>query len=234
MWGGRKCGPCFEKEFRFAAFFMLLQGILFGISLSFLIGPLLFAVVEAGIGQGFRAGIAVAAGIWISDVLFVGAILWSVETLAAITSIDGFKHWVGIFGGGLLLAFGAGSLFSKSGQEASAALAENGIEKRSNLAWWLRGFLLNTINPGTIFFWIGIISAVVVPNHWNKEETLLFFGGMLGTLVLTDTLKAWAAKRIRQFLTPKHIQQVQRGIGLMLMLFGAVLIIKVLVGGDGL
>ncbi len=210
---------------------MFLQGVLFGISLSFLIGPLLFAVVEAGIGQGFRAGIAVAAGIWISDVLFVGAILWSVDTLAAITEIDGFKHWVGIFGGALLLAFGAGSFFSKSSQKASAALVENGIEKRSNLAWWLRGFLLNTINPGTIFFWIGIISAVVVPNHWNKQQTLVFFGGMLGTLVLTDTLKAWAAKRIRQFLTPQHIRQVQRGIGLMLMMFGMMLIGRVLIGG---
>jgi threonine/homoserine/homoserine lactone efflux protein len=229
MWAGHKCGRCSEKAFRFAALFMLLQGILFGISLSFLIGPLLFAVVEAGIGQGFRAGISVAAGIWVSDVLFVGAILWSVDTLAAITQIDGFKQSVGAFGGVLLLAFGAGSFFSNSGQKARTALAEEGIKKRSYLAWWLRGFLLNTVNPGTIFFWIGIISAVVVPNHWDKQETLVFFGGMLGTLVITDTLKAWAAKRIRQFLTPKHIRQVQRGIGLMLMVFGVVLIGRVLI-----
>ncbi len=213
---------------------MLLQGILFGISLSFLIGPLLFAVVEAGIAQGFRAGVAVAAGIWVSDVLFVGAILWGVDTLAAVTQVDGFKQWVGVFGGLLLLAFGAGSFFSKQGRKAGAVPAENSIEQRSNLAWWLRGFLLNTVNPGTIFFWIGIISAVVVPNHWNEPQTLIFFGGMLGTLVITDTLKAWAAKRIRQFLTPEHIRQVQRGIGLMLMVFGAVLIGRVLVVGGGI
>ena len=212
---------------------MLLQGILFGISLSFLIGPLLFAVVEAGISQGFRAGIAVASGIWLSDVLFVCAILWSVETLAAMMAADGFKHWVGILGGAVLLVFGAGSYFSNAGQQASTALTANGIAARSNLTWWLRGFLLNTINPGTIFFWIGIISAVVVPNQWNKQQTLVFFGGMLGTLVLTDTLKAWAAKRIRKFLTPQHILQVQRGIGLLLMLFGLVLILKVLINMEG-
>jgi len=85
------------------------------------------------------------------------------------------------------------------------------------------------VNPGTIFFWLGIVSAVVVPNGWNQQETLVFFGGMLGTLVLTDTLKAWAAKSIRGFLTPKHIRQVQQGIGLVLMLFGLVLIFRVII-----
>lgn len=206
---------------------MLIQGVLFGISLSFLIGPLLFAVVEAGIGQGFRAGIAVASGIWLSDVLFISAILWSVETLAVVMAVDGFREWVGILGGVLLLAFGAGTFWAKAPKNAQTGELDHRLKKRSYVAWWLRGFLLNTINPGTIFFWIGIISAVIVPNHWNTQDSLIFFGGMLGTLVLTDTLKSWAAKRIRRFLTPKHIRQVQCCIGFMLMLFGAVLIIRV-------
>ncbi len=205
---------------------MLIQGILLGISLSFLIGPLLFTVVQAGIGQGFRAGIAVAAGIWVSDVLFVVAILWAVETLASITALEGFTFWAGIAGGIMLLVFGAGSAFSKA---PKVEIADKIVKKRTYRSWWFRGFLINTVNPGTIFFWLGIVSAVVVPNGWNQQETLVFFGGMLGTLVLTDTLKAWAAKSIRGFLTPKHIRQVQQGIGLVLMLFGLVLIFRVII-----
>ena len=203
---------------------MLLQGILLGISLSFLIGPLLFTVVQAGILQGFRAGIAVAAGIWVSDVLFVVAIMWGIDALAALTAMEGFRFWVGIWGGILLLVFGFGSVFSKVKQ---ADVAEGLVKKRTLFHWWLRGFLINTINPGTIFFWLGIVSAVVMPNNWSQQESFIFFGGMLATLILTDTLKAWAAKHIRQFLTPKHIQQIQRGIGLILMIFGLVLIFKV-------
>jgi threonine/homoserine/homoserine lactone efflux protein len=206
---------------------MLLQGIFLGISLSFLVGPLLFAVVQAGIDQGFRAGIAVAAGIWVSDVLFVAAILWGVEILSAITAMNGFRFWSGMAGGALLLAFGAGSFFAQKHLDASVSLSGQLVKKRSLWKWWLRGFLINTINPGTIFFWLGIVSAVVVPNGWNKEQTLVFFGGMLATLVLTDTLKAWAAKSIRRFLTPKHMRQVQKGIGLVLMVFGVVLMVRV-------
>ncbi len=94
--------------------------------------------------------------------------------------------------------------------------------------YWLRGFLLNTINPFTVFFWLGIASAVVAPDQWQPSETLRFFGGMLGTLVLTDTLKAYAAKRVRRFLTPGHTRWVQRGIGLTLVIFGLVLAVRVI------
>jgi threonine/homoserine/homoserine lactone efflux protein len=203
---------------------MLIQGMLLGISLSFLIGPLLFAVVEAGIGQGFRAGISVAAGIWLSDVFYVGVVLWGVETISSITALPGFETWAAILGGTLLIGFGAGSFFSKKHITANTDLIASGFERRSYWHWMLRGFLINTFNPGTIFFWLGIVGAVVVPNGWNKPQTLVFFGGMLGTLVVTDTLKALAAKRIRKYLTPNHIRMTQKAIGALLMVFGLVML----------
>lgn len=213
---------------------MLLEGILLGISLSFLVGPLLFAVLEAGIAHGFRAGIAVASGIWVSDMLFVALILWSVQSLAALVQGQGFRFWAGIFGGILLIAFGAVSYFSgaknKKTDRAQAAASSvrdaSGTDSCNYFHLWLRGFLINTINPGTIFFWIGIVSAVVAPRAWKAGQSLVFFSGMLGTLIMTDTLKAWGARSIRRFLTPAHIRQVQKGIGLVLALFGMVLMYR--------
>jgi threonine/homoserine/homoserine lactone efflux protein len=205
---------------------MLVQGILLGFSLSFLIGPLLFAVVQAGIAQGFRAGVAVAAGIWVSDALFLCLILCGVETLEAMTALEGFRFWAGILGGMLLLIFGLTSFFS-SEHQAVGAVAK---KKRTYRHWWLRGFLINTVNPGTLFFWLGTVSAVVIPSGWHNRETTVFFGGMLGALVLTDTLKAWAAKSISSFLTPGHIRNVQKTIGLLLVTFGLGLIFNVLKG----
>lgn len=206
---------------------MLTQGVLLGLSLSFLVGPLLFAVVEAGIAQGFRAGLAVAAGIWASDVLYVLAAMFGLQSLENLTALPHFKSWAGVLGGLILLAFGAGSFFKNKPPQAAARADSTWVDTRKNYsAWWLRGFLLNTVNPGTIFFWLGITSAVVVPNGWGRREMLVFFGGMLATLVLTDTLKAWGAKRLRAFLTPTHTRQVQRGLGLMLMVFGAVLLLR--------
>ncbi|HRI58833.1 MAG TPA: LysE family transporter [Saprospiraceae bacterium] len=232
---------------------MLLQGIVLGLSLSFMVGPLLFAILQAGIERGFRAGLAVAAGIWTSDVLYVLIVLFGLEALAAMTALPGFRLWAGLAGGALLVAFGAGNLLS-SGQatwsrltntQRTDILATQGrddLPQRSDdlessdrvytsrrySAYFLRGFLLNTINPFTVFFWLGITGAVLIPNGWNDAQILIFFGGMLGALVLTDTLKAYAAKRIRSFLTPRHTQQMRQGIGVLLIVFGVVLVARVL------
>ena len=204
---------------------MLLQGILLGISLSFLVGPLMFAIVEAGIGQGFRAGIAVASGIWTSDVLYVLAAMFGVGAMEAVVALPHFRMWAGLAGGLMLLIFGLGTfLKAKATVKFPTHLEEK--QPKTHLWWWLRGFLLNTINPGTVFFWLGIVTAVVVPSGWSRAEMLIFFGGMLGTLMLTDTLKAWAAKGLRHFLTPKHIQQLQQGLGITMMVFGLVLGIR--------
>ena len=210
---------------------MLIQGILLGISLSFMVGPLLFAILQAGVERGFRAGLAVAGGIWTSDVLYVLVVLYGLEMLAAMTVLPGFRFWAGLAGGALLVAFGAGNLFFKKSADvhpSSLALGAKEGLSRTYTAYFLRGFLLNTINPFTVFFWLGIAGAVLIPNGWSNVEILIFFGGMLGTLVVTDTLKAYAAKRVRHFLTPEHTRWVRIGIGVLLVIFGIVLVLRVL------
>jgi len=220
---------------------LVLQGAVLGLSLSFMIGPLLFSVVQAGIARGFRAGLAVAAGIWTCDILYVFAIRYGIEQLNALVNLPHFRFWSGVCGGLLLLIFGVSAWFanknptdeivaaSDTSTNAQAVNAERLHWKALGLhKFWLNGFLLNLINPGTIFFWIGIATAVVIPNNWGGRQITLFFGGMLGTLVITDTLKAYAAKKVRHWLTPAHTRLIQRSIGLMLIIFGLVLVVRVL------
>ncbi len=210
---------------------MLLQGILLGISLSFLVGPLMFAILEAGIGQGFRAGVSVAAGIWVSDLLYVMVAFYGVDSMEALVALPHFKIWAGLAGGLLLTGFGLGALWKARAQ----TIISEGVQHdpwmhtanhNTYLWWWLRGLLLNTVNPGTVFFWLGIVTAVVVPSGWSRHEMLIFFGGMLTTLVITDTMKAWAAKKVRRFLTPVHTRQVQRALGILMTVFGLALVIR--------
>jgi len=210
---------------------MLLQGMLLGISLSFLIGPLLFAIVEAGIAQGFRAGVSVASGIWLSDVFFVVAVFYGVDAMEALVALPHFRLWAGVVGGLMLTGFGLGSLWKARQLKPIKILAEEDFSRlqarqKTYLWWFLRGFILNVINPGTIFFWLGIVTAVVVPSGWSKSEMLIFFGGMISTLIFTDILKAWAAKKLRRFLTPTHTKRMQQGIGVLMILFGMGVLIR--------
>ncbi len=217
---------------------MYVHGILLGFSLSLLIGPMLFAIISASLERGFRAGVSVAAGIWLSDVMFLYLIYRGVSVLSKLVALPYFKMVASLAGGGVLLIFGAINLLSRhipTPREDNAADClldtldgkepegvDHNWKRWGYLGYWLRGFLLNTVNPFTIFFWLGFASTVIIPNRWTQQETLVFFTGMLSTLVIIDTLKAYAAKRVRDFLTPHHIRRVQRIIGVLLLVFGVV------------
>lgn len=221
---------------------MLWQGILLGLTFSVITGPLMFSIIQASLARGFRAGFCVAAGIWVSDLFFILLVWQGLTAVQAVIAWPGFRFWAGLAGGLLLIGFGLNSL-RKARNPAAPALAEQVLDVLDGpeppgappnwthwgyAGYWLRGFIINTVNPFTVFFWLGIATGVVLPNEWSGRDILLFFGGMMGVLVLMDTLKAYAAKRLRRFLTPKHTRWVQRGIGVALMAFGVALIFRAL------
>ncbi len=203
---------------------IFLQGILLGFSLSFLVGPLLFTLVQAAIERGQKAGLAVAAGIWVSDLFFVFTVLLFVDKIQDFTAGPGFSKWAGLIGGLLLVGFGLVNFIKKKASEFHAELPNRG----SLAAYFAKGFLINSINPFTVFFWLGITGTVIVPNGWSPMETLVFFAGMLGTLVATDLLKVFLSKKIGHWLSAAHIRQVRFFVGAGLVVFGIVLILRTL------
>ncbi len=199
---------------------MLLEGILLGLTLSLMVGPLFFAIIQAGLAGGFRAGVAMAIGVWTSDVLFALLTHFGTSALASFTALPNFRLWAGLTGALLLISFGIGSLLKRPLPAPSPVIPFPTV----NLwRYILRGFLINTVNPFTVFFWIGIGSGVIATRHSGGAAAIYFFGGMLCTLALTDLLKAWGAKSLRQWLTPRHLWWVQQIIGMLLIVFGIVL-----------
>lgn len=204
------------------------------LGISIMIGPLLFAILQAGIERGFWAGFTMAAGIWLSDVVFVIIIYHSLVAIENITGIPGFNTWAGLVGAGVLMIFGVGNLWPNLTyklRKHEIKLTEHKVIINSRSTYsslFLKGFLLNTINPFTVFFWAGIAGGIVLPNQWRSSQLIIFFGSMLVALAVTDTLKAYLAQKLRQFLTPDHIKLVRKGIGVLLLVFGIVMVIRVL------
>ena len=93
---------------------------------------------------------------------------------------------------------------------------------------WVKGFLVNTINPFTVFFWISVIGTMVVKRGLDGQASTLFLGSILCTIVATDTLKILLAERIRTRLRPIHLVFLRRIAGVSLLLFGLILLIRVL------
>ncbi len=199
---------------------LILDGLLLGLTLSFLLGPIFVALTQTGIQRGVRAGISVGTGIWISDVLVIITAYFFIKEIDIITQNKSFHHWMGMIGGLTLIMFGLLSFIKKPKIDDQTPA----FNAKSYLGYWTKGFMVNFFNPFTIVFWIGVMTTYVIGKKINGWETTLLFGSIMITIMITDSLKVVLAKLIRTKLTPKHIAIFGKVAGAMLLTFGLVLI----------
>src|ERR1700750_2775593 len=88
----------------------IISGIGFGLVLTFLTGPVFFALIKTSIEKGFHAGVAMALGVVTSDMVFIGAILFGSEFFDF--SID--PRILGYVGSGILFIIGLYYIFKKA------------------------------------------------------------------------------------------------------------------------
>lgn len=201
----------------------IIEGIILGITLAFMIGPAFFSLIQTSINRGFKAGFQLAIGISLSDMILIFMV-----NLGIIHIIDSPKIQLvfGIIGGIILILFG---LFTFLKKEISHNPHEVEIDKRFSRAatYIIKGFLLNFANPFVWFFWI-MVSVGMSSNLQTKENIIIFFSSTLITLLSTDTLKCFIANKIKRLLSGRILFIINKSVGVLLFIFGIVLIIRVL------
>lgn len=203
----------------------LWNGILMGLALAILVGPILFSLIQRSIEQGIKAGLWVAFGIWFSDLFFIGGIMLSVAHISNMIESPLFEPILGVLGGFVLIGIGAGMFISKPSKNLESAVGIEIISSKWKL--WLEGFLINTINPFSVIFWTGLITARSVETSLFSINSYIFFGSILGTIIITDTLKILLAKKIRNYMQPHHILRMRKISGIALFLFGIAMMVRV-------
>lgn len=201
------------------------NGILMGLALAILVGPILFSLIQRSIEQGIKAGLWVASGIWVSDLLFIGGIMLGVAQISKMIESPLFEPILGVLGGLVLIGIGVGMFISKPAENMKNT---NGLEILSS-EWklCLEGFLINTVNPFSVIFWSSLITARSIETNLFSFNSYLFFGSILGTIIITDTLKVVLAEKISTHLQPRHILKMRKISGIALFLFGIVMMVRV-------
>ena len=191
-----------------------------GFFLSFMIGPVFFVLLETSATRGFRAAICFNFGVIIADIVFlVMAYFSSYQLLENLSNQPGLF----VFGGMILLVYGI-TIFLK--KEVKNSLQNIKTTKGDYFSLFIKGFLLNFINIGVLVFWLGVI-IVVGPSLENEPNRIwVFFSAMIGTYFVTDLFKILLAKQLRSKLTSKRIYRIKKGLGIVLVICGLVLITK--------
>jgi threonine/homoserine/homoserine lactone efflux protein len=200
---------------------ILFAGMGFGLLLALMIGPVFFALLQDSLEKGFRAGIFMALGVVLSDAAYVGITNVSIQGLR---SFPWLEQALGFTGSALLITYGMVSLLKPKPVARKVPHITSG---KFFTKQFLKGFLLNGINPFVLLFWLGMASYVNVTYGQTLSAKLLFFGGILTVVLMTDLLKVFAAKRLSALFTQRLIMWLNRLVGLLLIVFGIRLLLSV-------
>ena len=201
---------------------LIIEGIVLGLTLAILMGPIFIALTSTAIERGARAGLTVGIGIWISDFIIIAGVYLFVHSLNTMINNYTFQYWMGLLGGFILITFGIGSILKK------AKLEDHALKNTTKdyVGFFTKGFLVNTINPFTFVFWIGVTSTYVIGRKISITEAFIFLGSIMLVVILTDSLKVILAKMIRKKLKAHHINILGKVAGIALIVFGLVLLYR--------
>jgi threonine/homoserine/homoserine lactone efflux protein len=200
----------------------ILSGIPWGIFLSFMIGPVFFILLETSIIKGFRAALVFDLGVVLGDVFFIAiAYLGSYRLIQSLQD----KPALFIFGGIIMFAYGVISLISlRKEKKMNTSVIDQEIIKKNYFSLFVKGFLLNVINIGVLGFWMAVIISVGPKLQMENSRMLTFFSAVIITYLIIDCIKILLAKQLKSKMTPKNILKIKKGISIVLMIFGLVLI----------
>lgn len=200
----------------------ILSGIPWGIFLSFMIGPVFFILLETSIVKGFRAALVFDLGVVLADIIFI-----TIAYLGSYRLITSIKDNTALFmfGGIVMLAYGIISYIGlHKEKKVDTHKIDNEIIRKDYLGLFIKGFFLNIINIGVLGFWLAIIISVGPKLEMQMSRMITFFTTVIITYLLVDSVKIVLAKQLKSKMTPTNILKIKKGISIVLMIFGFVLI----------
>lgn len=187
-------------------------------------GPLVVLLLQLSLRRGTLAAFFAAGGIWISDLLFILATHYGIGSLDELINDPSFRLIIGGIGSVILIATAIIMWFRNP---PDLDIERELPRKRGLFAAFFQGFAINTFNPFTVGFWTLFTVSQVHDRQMDTSAAWAIYSGILGTIILSDTIKVLAARKVRDFLKPKVILRVQRLGAIALAVFGLVLGLRV-------
>ncbi|QRR00007.1 LysE family translocator [Dyadobacter sandarakinus] len=188
----------------------LFYGILTGIALCLTFGTVFFSLVQNSVDNGYQAGIKIAFGVFVCDLIFV---FFAIFGTTLLPDIPDFKKWMA--GAGVIFLFILGLNNVIRGQPQ---IAYPKTQLGSLVYYFTTGFLLNGLNPVNFISWVTIASYIRTNLHYNYNQVLIFFGASVVAVFLVECGIAFFAHRLKRIFTPRVVTIFNKVTGIVFML----------------
>jgi len=197
----------------------LLYAIPLGLTLSFAAGPIFFVLIETSINKGRTKALLLDLGAVSADALFIALAYYGSQAFLSYLQTN---FWLVLLSGLAIVAFGVYYVLRsrRSGQ------LQQKLEIRRRRFFFVKGFLLNFLNVGVLFFWITSTVAVGSLVDNDPRRLLVFYGATLATYLLINLLKIYFAHRFKAYLGGRRMQIIEKLMGLGLIGFGVFIVVR--------
>ena len=216
---------------------IFLEGVIIGLSLALIMGfgPSFFTLIQTSISRGFKAAMFLDLGIILNDIMVV-ALMMMTNVQFNVADKENIIY-AGISAGIILIIFGIYTFLLSP--EKIIHISENNTQKIDKMnekfidkpKWYVfisKGFIINIFNPFVWIFWITCVATASSNFGGNRYSMIIFFIGVFATVLFFDILKAAGAYSLKRFFTEKMMKIMNQIIGIILMLFGLFIAVRVI------
>jgi len=208
------------------------NGIVFGIIISFMLGPAFFILLETSIKKGFKAAVFLDLGILLSDAIYLLAAFFVAEKINIWLTTNSFVKYIA---GSVFITLGITFIYKNLLQIKKTNVAARDVKEieavKTNIIIYpfqliIKGLGLNAINPGVLIFWIAASTYATKELNLGDLQLISFFGITLLTMFMVDILKIYFSSRLKEKLNNKVLSIIGMLIGCLMVFFGVAIYFK--------
>lgn len=189
------------------------NGVLFGLTLMVMIGPVFFTILQTSLEKGFGKSILVAIGVSLGDVIMI---LLTYFGLSQFIGFEENKELIGYVGAIILAIFGVVNILKSNKKFIPKADDEPIV---GFYRFIFKGLAINAISPFVPVFWIGTMSLATIEYGYKGSDLFIFFFTILVVVFATDVLKGYLATRLSKLINEKIMRILSICVGIILILF---------------
>ena len=212
----------------------ILLGLVTGLGMATATGPVFLTLIQISVDRGFTKAVFFLVGVSTVDwfIVFTSWIGFNKLDLGIDESL------LSLFGGIAMVAYGSTFVFSfkkkpkelvVKDQSDISEKEQSNKKKLDNAHLYLKGAVMNGLNPIVWAFWAGI-TQLAISKFAHSSNQVLYFVGILMTILLTNLLKGFYAQKLKPFFTSKLLKYLNIAIGVMLIGLGGRFLVKYFIG----
>ena len=210
---------------------LIFKGIITGLILSIMVGPVFFVLLETSIRKGIKAAVFFDLGVLFNDILYILIAYFFYQQVSTIMEHEDTSFLQGV-GGVLFVLYGVYYLVWKKVDAQDLDTSFGGKQNtKGYILLFIKGFLLNLANPMVVFYWFSVMTIAYGDSSLDRNTAIIVFVSVIViTFFSIDFLKILGAKKLRPLLDPRRLGFLNKFIGLVFIAFGAFLVFRGIIG----